>query len=142
MDFINLRYLPVKIDLYNPFTGEKDLKVSEEAKYVLNDEDNQKMVIKFFESLEDYGIKFSENQRSMLISSTNTLILGRSGTGKTTVSAFKILALDLLFMAFKKKNISKSKTYKLALEDFNTYSGCSTIFCTASPVLTNEVKRF
>ena len=118
------------------------VKVSKEASSIMGQEENQEMVLKFFEGLEKYGIKFSENQRKMLIANTNTLVLGRSGTGKTTISAFKILALDLLFMAYKKKYVHKNDNFRLTLQDFKTLSGCSTVFCTASPVLTNEVRRF
>ena len=139
--FDGVQLWPVTINLINPYVDEKSEEVSDKNVKVLGDKENQKMIIRFFEGLEDFGIKFSENQKSMLISSANTLILGRSGTGKTTVSAFKILALDLLFMAYKKK-VFNNKSYKLRLEDLNTYSGCSNVFCTASPVLTNEVKRF
>ena len=92
--------------------------------------------------MQGSGIKFSNNQKKMLVSDMNTIVLGRSGTGKTTISAFKILALDLLFMAYKKKFIYKRESFKLTLKDMQTISGCKTIFCTASPVLTNEVRKF
>ena len=108
--------------------NEKEINVSTESKELMIDHESQKAVIKFFEGLEEYGIKFSDNQRNMLISVKNTLILGRSGTGKTTISAFKILALDLLFMAFKKKKLEKSKSYTLKLKDLQKYSGCNTVF--------------
>jgi hypothetical protein len=92
--------------------------------------------------IEGSGIRFSENQKKMLISDMNTLVLGRSGTGKTTISAFKILALDLLFMAYKKKFLYKKNSFKLTLHDLQTITGCHTVFVTASPVLTNEVRKF
>ena len=117
------------------------MEVNEEAKETIDNEDNQKAVIQFFEGLETYGIKFSDNQRNLLISHTNTLVLGRSGTGKTTISAFKILALDLLFMVYKKNKFNDKENLKLKYKDFEKFSGCKTVFCTASPVLTNEVRR-
>ncbi|CAI2383785.1 unnamed protein product [Moneuplotes crassus] len=99
-------------------------------------------VIQFLQELEQFGIKFSKNQRSILTSDTNTLVLGRSGTGKTTVSAFKIIALDLITMVFNKYKLNNNNITKLNAKDLEDFTRCRTVFCTASPVLTNEVKRF
>ncbi|CAI2362242.1 unnamed protein product [Moneuplotes crassus] len=121
---------------------ESMLHISNDCKDIISDSDSHKKIIKFFEGLEKYGITFSQNQRNLLVTSTNSLVLGRSGTGKTTISAFKILALDLLFIAYKKKFFYKEDVQRLESCDFDNYTGCYTVFCTASPVLTNEVKRF
>jgi hypothetical protein len=118
------------------------ISIDGDARFMMSQEKNQSMVIDFFETLQDYGIKFSPNQRQMLVSDVNTLVLGRSGTGKTTISAFKILALDLLFMSYKKNFVHGEGTFKLTNKDFKDLCGCATVFSTASPVLTNEVKRF
>ena len=92
--------------------------------------------------MKGHGIKFSDTQKKILTADSSTLVLGRSGTGKTTVVAFKILSLDLLFMAYKKKFVHRNSSSILSDEDFNWMAGWRTIFCTASPVLTSEVKRF
>ena len=118
------------------------IKLTEEAEKIINEEGNKEMIMKFFESLEKYGIRFENSQKRMLISSGNTLALGRSGTGKTTVSAFKILAIELLFKAYSKSKVMGQKNVRLTAKDLSIYSGWSIIFCTASPVLTNEVRRF
>ena len=117
-------------------------KLDEKAEQVINQEGNREMILKFFENLEKYGIKFEQSQKRMLVASGNTLALGRSGTGKTTVSAYKILAIDLLFKAFTKSVKSGLKNVKLEATDLSLYTGCGIVFCTASPVLTNEVRRF
>ena len=118
------------------------IKLDKEAEVAINEEANQKMVLKFFESLEKYGVTFSNSQKKMLISSNNTLVIGRSGTGKTTVSAFKMVAIDLLFKAFSKVRLTGMARVKLEAKDLSLYNGCGIAFCTASPVLTNEVRRF
>ena len=118
------------------------VKFDEQAEKVINQEGNKEMVLKFFENLEEYGIKFEESQKRMLISSNNTLALGRSGTGKTTVSAFKMVAIDLLFKAYSKAHLLGLNKAPLEAKDLSIYNGCGIIFCTASPVLTNEVRRF
>ena len=135
-------YCPMDVRLKTMELTDQRILVSDDAKFVMDLQKNQEMVLDFFEKLEEIGIKFSENQRIMLTSTQNTIVLGRSGTGKTTISAFKIIALDLLFMSYKKFFVHKKKSFKLTLEDFKTMTGCITVFCTASPVLTNEVKRF
>ena len=55
--------------------------------------DNNKTVLEFFETLENIGMEFENQQKELILSSKNTLTLGRSGTGKTTMSTFKILSL-------------------------------------------------
>ena len=92
--------------------------------------------------MKGYSLKLSEAQKEILLSDSSTAVFGRSGTGKTTVVAFKILSLDLLFMAYKKKFVHGDSSSILMDEDFNKMTGWRTIFCTASPVLTSEVKRF
>jgi hypothetical protein len=51
------------------------------------------MILDFFSSLDSIGIQFEKSQQKLLISGENTLTLGRSGTGKTTMSTYKILSL-------------------------------------------------
>ena len=118
------------------------IKLDKDAEKAINTEGNREMILKFFESLEKYGIKFEQSQKRMLVSTGNTLALGRSGTGKTTVSAFKILAIDLLFKAYSKAKLTGEKNVLLEPKDLSVFTGCGIIFCTASPVLTNEVRRF
>jgi len=72
----------------------------------------------------------------------NTLTLGRSGTGKTTLSTFKILSLQVLFIVYAKMQTKKSKEFKLVYSDLDNYNGLGIVFVTASPVLTNEVWRY
>lgn len=147
------KLIPVAYGLFQ-FDGEKWTLKNEETYYTeaidldkaaekaINKDSNREMIMKFFESLEKYGIKFENSQKKMLLTTNNTLALGRSGTGKTTVSAFKVLAIDLLFKAHIKARFSPQKNITLEAKDLSIYSGCGIIFCTASPVLTNEVRRF
>ena len=96
----------------------------------------------FFQSLESIGIKFEEQQKKFLLSTENTITLGRSGTGKTTASVFKVLALQLLFVAYAKKKTLNKKKIVLTHKDLETYTGVKIAFATASPVLTNEVRKY
>lgn len=119
-----------------------ETKLDEKVEQAINQEGNRNMIIKFFENMEKYGIKFENSQKRMLVAPGNTLALGRSGTGKTTVSAFKMLAIDLLFKAYSKARLNGDGNVQLEPKDLSIYSGCGIVFCTASPVLTNEVRRY
>lgn len=65
------------------------------------------------------------------------MILGRSGTGKTTCAVLRMFAAELLFR-FKGQRTNR----KFGPEDVGKTSVLHSAFVTASPVLTNEVKRF
>lgn len=121
-------YVPIDFRIANMNSEDERVLVSDDAKFIMDLNANQEMVLTFFEKLEEIGIKFSESQRKMLTSTENTMVLGRSGTGKTTISAFKIIALDLLFMAYKKRFVLNKKTFQLTLDDFKTMTGCITVF--------------
>lgn len=141
--YSQFKYNGIKWELENEHkfytTG---IKLDKEAEKAIGEEANQEMVLNFFENLEKYGIKFSNSQKKMLVASKNTLVIGRSGTGKTTVSAFKMVAIDLLFKAFSKSKLTGVEKVQLKSKDLDIYNGCGIVFCTASPVLTNEVRRF
>ena len=117
------------------------LAVTKEVSENINEESNTRMIMSFFESLQTIGFKFEDNQKKLLVAGMNTLTLGRSGTGKTTMSTFKILSLQLLFVAYAKKTISQRDNVKLNSRDIiEGYKGIAVAFVTASPVLTNEVR--
>ena len=98
--------------------------------------------IKKFSELKKQGLEFSKTQRKILTSDTSMLVVGRSGTGKTTIVSFKMLSVDLLFKAYKHKFVHGSDSSFINERDFDWMTGYRTVFCTSSPVLTSEVKRF
>lgn len=73
------------------YLGANNVKIKE-IDNLINHE-NCDYMLNFFETLESIGITFEPNQRKLLMAGKNTLTLGRSGTGKTTLSTFKILSL-------------------------------------------------
>ena len=73
----------------------------------------------------------------------NILAIGRSGTGKTTCALLRLFATEMLFKlksTYAQKGILKNTQF--AAEDVDARCGLHTIFVTASPVLTNEVRRY
>lgn len=76
------------------------------------------------------------------------LCLGRSGTGKTTTSVLRLFAQEILYTVLRKqqdkpKAIEEEKKQPLLISgDLEKSTGMKMVFITASPVLTNEVRRF
>ena len=104
------------------------IQMDEKAEETINKQENRWAMLKFFEKLERFDIKFEKSQKRMLLSTQNTIALGRSGTGKTTVSAFKVLAIDLLFKAYSKGKLignrkANGKTVQLDAKDLSIYAG-------------------
>ena len=66
-------------------------------------------LIKILESIPNFVYAFSEQQRSLISSHHNTVVVGRSGTGKTTCAVMRMIGIRLLEVASKnsKKGIKK-----------------------------------
>lgn len=79
--------LPNELD----YLGANNVKIKDMDNLI--NHENCEYMLNFFETLESIGIKFEPNQRKLLMAGENTLTLGWSGTGKTTLSTFKILSL-------------------------------------------------
>jgi len=83
----------------------------------------------------------------MICAPNNVMCLGRSGTGKTTSSALRLFSTDAMykFLEQKLEFLAKSEVgqpFKPSPDFMFTKSSLKLIFVTASPVLTNEVKKF
>lgn len=73
----------------------------------------------------------------------NIICIGRSGTGKTTSAVLRIFATEIMFKIRQKLFAEKGKTLKdvnFGSDDVEKTFGLHSIFVTASPVLTVEVK--
>jgi len=76
----------------------------------------------------------------------NVMVIGRSGTGKTTCAILRLFTIELLFkirvQLYKNKNSSVLKDTRFTDEDMESNIGLHCLFVTASPVLTNEIRRY
>ncbi|OMJ83259.1 hypothetical protein SteCoe_15847 [Stentor coeruleus] len=93
--------------------------------------------VKLLTTIPNFKIKLTDEQNETVSSQGNIVILGRSGTGKTTCAVLRMFASELLF-----KFIQPRSQRHFGPEDVGRTSVLHTAFVTASPVLTNEVKRF
>ena len=93
--------------------------------------------IRFLKRIPDFRIKLTEEQESLVGCPGNVLAIGRSGTGKTTCSLLRLLSTEMLF-----RYTTRDRTKRFSPEDLDRSVLLHTVFVTASPVLTNEVKTF
>lgn len=74
------------------------------------------------------------------------MVIGRSGTGKTTCAVMRLFAIQMLFRIRvslnKKKFQSLIEDTKFMADDIDETLGLHSLFVTASPVLTNEIQRY
>lgn len=66
-------------------------------------------LLKILESIPGFVYKFSEQQRELIASKENAVVVGRSGTGKTTCAVMRMIGIRLLEIANRnaKKGIKK-----------------------------------
>ena len=83
-----------------------------------------------------FNFKFSEDQLQMINSgSKRTIVIGRSGTGKSTCAILKMLAIDLLYIA---KMVLLQGRNKVEASDLQP-TGIKHMFLTASRDLAEDL---
>jgi len=106
-------------------------------------------LLQMIKSIPELKFNPTVEQEAMISTPSDILTLGRSGTGKTTSSALRMFATDIIYKYLsefeKAKKVTPSLTYakfemkpEFILKPQNLRLG----FVTASPVLTNEVKKY
>ena len=73
------------------------------------------------------------------------MVIGRSGTGKTTCAVLRMFSMEMLFKLRMSINSNKQKQLadgRMMPDDIDSAVGLHCVFITVSPVLTNEVRRF
>lgn len=85
-----------------------------------------------------FGLTFTKAQKEVIEQQKKvTIIIGRSGTGKTTTILMKMIAIDLLFIA--KLNVKMGKM-KVSAEDLKP-TGIKHVYITVSRVLAEDMKE-
>lgn len=83
----------------------------------------------------------TDQEKNVIGENGNVLVIGRSGTGKTTCAVLRLFAIEMLFKIrislFKKKFSSELKDTRCSADDIDQTMGLHCVFLTASPVLTN-----
>jgi hypothetical protein len=105
-----------------------------------------KRLVELLVKIPNFGIKFTEEEKEVIGTNGNVLVIGRSGTGKTTCSVLRMFSMEMLFKI--RKGLSREKHKKMLEgikfdpEQLEEEGELRCIFATASPVLTNEIKRY
>ncbi len=106
-------------------------------------------LVEFLEKIPNFAIKLTTQEKRVIGQGGNVLVLGRSGTGKTTCLLLRLFAMEFLFK-LRMKQVRKKfeslygelNTGKFNSEDVDKMTGLHSIFVTASPVLCQEVKNY
>ena len=93
--------------------------------------------VEILKRIPKFSLMLTEEQNKAIRKAGHVVILGRSGTGKTTSAVLRMFASEILF-----KNKIKPKSRQLCPSDIKRVTSLHCMFVTASPVLTHEVKRF
>ena len=76
----------------------------------------------------------------------NVMVIGRSGTGKTTCAILRLFSMEMLFKIrlslYKSLNEGMLRDTRFDADDVDNIIGMHCVFVTASPILTNEVRRY
>lgn len=121
-------------------------KVNEEIlkKYV--DFNSAKNLVELLKKIPNFKIKLTEEEKNVVGENGNVMVIGRSGTGKTTCAVLRLFAIEMLFKIRvslnKKKFGGMLKDTRFMADDIDQAIGLHSIFVTASPVLTNEIERY
>ena len=111
----------------------------------LADAESCKGFIRLLETIPNFRIKLTEQERDLIGTPGNVLAIGRSGTGKTTCALLRLFASEVLFK-YRSQHVQAGQlrlvNTRFEAEDLDSRFGLHIVFVTASPVLTNEVKRF
>ena len=106
-------------------------------------------LVEFLERIPNFAIKLTRQEKKVIGQEGNVLVLGRSGTGKTTCLVLRLFAMEFLFK-LRMKQVKKKfvELYgeinddKFGSKDIDKLAGLHSIFVTASPVLCQEVKNY
>lgn len=138
----------------------KDAHIQVKVLNQMDKENTSKKLVQILDLMPTLQIKLSEVQKKVVASNQNLLCLGRSGTGKTTTSVLRLFAQEILYSILKKtqdkgalkapakaleeegKEPPAKKKQLIKAKDLDKNTGMKMVFITASPVLTNEVRRF
>ncbi|CAD8176793.1 unnamed protein product [Paramecium octaurelia] len=103
-------------------------------------------LVELLQKVPNFKIKLTEEEQEVVGSDGNVMVIGRSGTGKTTCSILRLFAMETLFKLrlelYKQKHENVLQNYKYDDDEVNNNVGLHCVFATASPVLTTEVKRY
>jgi hypothetical protein len=89
-------------------------------------------------SLPNFKFSLTPQQTALISDSSDTITIGRSGTGKTTCFILRLLATEFLYKIKQCQETGQKFSSKMVDQAF----GFRSVFMTASSVLAEDVKMF
>ncbi|KAL4500498.1 hypothetical protein ABPG72_003449 [Tetrahymena utriculariae] len=98
-------------------------------------------LVDLLKNVTNLNIKLTDEERNAIGSEGNTIVIGRSGTGKTTCALLRLFTFEIIFrMRIKIKYKENKKILLDALT--NQPIGLQSVFVTTSPVLANKIQKY
>eukprot|EP00825_Cyclidium_porcatum_P021771 TRINITY_DN24176_c0_g1_i2.p1 TRINITY_DN24176_c0_g1~~TRINITY_DN24176_c0_g1_i2.p1 ORF type:complete len:233 (-),score=36.35 TRINITY_DN24176_c0_g1_i2:115-813(-) len=103
-------------------------------------------LVELLQKIPNFRIQLTNEEMEAIGQSGNVLVIGRSGTGKTTCCILRLFSMEMLFKIrltlYKNQNQNILRDTRFDADDVDNTIGLHAVFVTSSPVLTNEVKRY
>ncbi|CAK94027.1 unnamed protein product (macronuclear) [Paramecium tetraurelia] len=98
-------------------------------------------LFKIIQNIPNYKVNLTNEQQEIISYNGDGLVIGRSGTGKTTCALLRLFTTDILFKIRSKLDQIGNQTTAIQLNQQQKDCQLKTIFVTASPLLACQVKR-
>ncbi|CAD8153493.1 unnamed protein product [Paramecium pentaurelia] len=102
---------------------------------------SSQQLLTIIKNIPNFKVKLTQEQQDIISYNGDALVIGRSGTGKTTCALLKLFSTDILYKLRIKLNQIKNQTSDIQLSQQDQNTQLKTIFVTASPLLACQVKR-
>ncbi|CAD8091856.1 unnamed protein product [Paramecium primaurelia] len=98
-------------------------------------------LFKIIQNIPNYKVNLTNEQQEIISYNGDGLVIGRSGTGKTTCALLRLFTTDILFKIRSKLDQINYQTTDIQLNQQQKDCQLKTVFVTASPLLACQVKR-
>ncbi|CAD8101190.1 unnamed protein product [Paramecium primaurelia] len=131
------------IEFLKKYKQNRDL--SKQNKHILHqyaDFESGALIIDIMQKLPDFKILITQQERKVIASKQNSLIIGRSGTGKTTCTVLRLFAIQTLFKIRQKLFNQENEKLLFNYQDIPNKVGLHCVFTTQNHVLIGEVRKY
>ncbi|CAD8203599.1 unnamed protein product [Paramecium octaurelia] len=98
-------------------------------------------LFKIIQNIPNFKVNLTKEQQEIISFNGDGLVIGRSGTGKTTCALLRLFTTDILFKIRSKLDQINQQTSEIQLNQQQQDCVLKTVFVTASPLLACQVKK-
>lgn len=103
-------------------------------------------LVELLQKIPNFKIKLTDQEKQVVGADGSVMVIGRSGTGKTTCAMLRLFAMEMLFRLrmnlYKLKHQQVLQNTIIAEDSVENQIGLHCVFATASPILTGEVRKY